>query len=95
MGIICAGLLFGIGFGMFDANNMPILCQFVGARQRATAYGIMNMVGVFAGAAITNVLGKWSDNGDLGLGFAVLAAVVAVALAVQLFALRPKTDNME
>ena len=95
VGIICAGLLFGIGFGMFDANNMPILCQFVGARQRATAYGIMNMVGVFAGAAITNVLGKWSDNGDLGLGFAVLAAVVAVALAVQLFALRPKTDNME
>ena len=95
IGIICAGLLFGIGFGMFDANNMPILCQFVGARQRATAYGIMNMVGVFAGAAITNVLGKWSDNGDLGLGFAVLAAVVAVALAVQLFALRPKTDNME
>ena len=95
IGIICAGLLFGIGFGMFDANNMPILCQFVGARQRATAYGIMNMVGVFAGAAITNVLGKWSDNGNLGLGFAVLAVVVAVALAVQLFALRPKTDNME
>ena len=55
----------------------------------------MNMVGVFAGAAITNVLGQWSDNGDLGLGFAVLAAVVAVALAVQLFALRPKTDNMD
>ena len=93
--VVGAGLLFGMGYGMFDANNMPILCQFVGARQRATAYGIMNMVGVFAGAAITNVLGKWSDNGDLGLGFAVLAAVVAVALAVQLFALRPKTDNME
>ncbi len=94
-GIVCAGLLFGIGFGMFDANNMPILCQFVGARQRATAYGIMNMVGVFAGAAITHVLGKWSDNGNLGLGFAGLAAVVAVTLAVQLYALHPKTDNME
>ena len=39
--------LFGIGFGMFDANNMPILCQFVSARYRATAYGIMNMCGVF------------------------------------------------
>ncbi len=95
VGIVCAGLLFGIGFGMFDANNMPILCQFVGARQRATAYGIMNMVGVFAGAAITHVLGKWSDDGNLGLGFAGLAAVVAVTLAVQLYALRPKTDNME
>lgn len=95
LGIILAGLLFGVGFGMFDANNMPILCQFVGSRQRATAYGVMNMVGVFAGAAITNVLGAWSDNGDLGLGIAMLAAVVAVALCVQLYALRPKTDNME
>ncbi len=95
VGVVCAGLLFGIGFGMFDANNMPILCQFVGARQRATAYGIMNMVGVFAGAAITHVLGKWSDDGNLGLGFAGLAVVVALTLVVQLSALRPKTDNME
>ncbi len=95
VGVVCAGLLFGIGFGMFDANNMPILCQFVGARQRATAYGIMNMVGVFAGAAITHVLGKWSDDGNLGLGFAGLAVVVALTLVVQLCALRPKTDNME
>jgi MFS transporter, ACS family, hexuronate transporter len=95
VGVVCAALLFGIGYGMFDSNNMPILCQFVGARTRATAYGIMNMVGVFAGAMITNVLGKWSDNGNLGLGFAVLAAVVAVALIVQLYFLRPTTDNME
>ncbi len=95
VGVVCAGLLFGIGYGMFDSNNMPILCQFVGARTRATAYGIMNMVGVFAGAMITNVLGRWSDNGNLGLGFAALAAVVAVALMVQLYFLRPTTDNME
>lgn len=27
--IVGAGFLFGVGFGMFDANNMPILCQFV------------------------------------------------------------------
>ncbi|MCI5580252.1 MAG: MFS transporter [Phocaeicola plebeius] len=93
--IVTAGLLFGIGFGMFDANNMPILCQFVSSRQRATAYGVMNMVGVFAGAFITYLLGTWSDNGDLGLGFAMLAAVVAVALAVQLYCLHPKTDNVE
>ena len=53
--VIGAGLLFGIGFGIFDANNMPILCQFVSAKHRATAYGIMNMTGVFAGAAVTEV----------------------------------------
>ncbi len=92
--VVGAGLLFGIGYGMFDANNMPILCQFVSARQRATAYGVMNMVGVFAGAVITSVLGSWSDSGQLGLGFALLAVVVALALAAQLFFLRPTTDNM-
>ncbi len=91
-----AGLLFGIGYGIFDANNMPILCQFVSVRQRATAYGVMNMTGVFAGALITDLLGTWKDNPDfeLGQGFAWLALVVAVALLLQLLSLRPKTDNM-
>lgn len=92
--VIGAGLLFGIGFGIFDANNMPILCQFVSAKHRATAYGIMNMTGVFAGAAVTEVLGKWTDGGSLGQGFAMLSIVVAAALALQIYFLRPKTDNM-
>ena len=93
--IVAAGMLFGIGFGMFDTNNMPILCQFVSAKQRATAYGVMNMAGVFAGAMITSVLGSWKNEGNLGQGFAMLAIVVAIALAVQLYFLRPKTDNFE
>ena len=93
--IIGAGLLFGIGFGVFDANNMPILCQFVSAKYRGIAYGIMNMIGVFAGAAVTELLGKWTDGGNLGQGFAMLSVIVLVALALQLYFLRPKTDNME
>lgn len=93
--VVGAGMLFGIGFGMFDANNMPILCQFVPARCRATAYGIMNMTGVFAGAAVTQVFGKWADGGQLGYGFALLGGVVATALVLQLAFLKPKTDNME
>ena len=93
--VVSAGVLFGICFGMFDANNMPILCQFVSVRQRATAYGVMNMVGVFAGAMITSVLGSWSDDGNLGMGFALLAAVVAVAVVIQLYSLRPQTDDKE
>lgn len=93
MGVISAGMLFGIGFGIFDANNMPILCQFVSPKYRATAYGIMNMTGVFAGAMVTNVLGKWSDDGNLGLGFALLSVVVAVAIALQLLFLKPKQES--
>lgn len=92
--VIGAGLLFGVGYGIFDANNMPILCQFVSAKQRATAYGIMNMTGVFAGAAVTQVLGKWTEGGNLGEGFALLGIIVLAAVAVQLYFLRPKTDNM-
>lgn len=93
--VVGAGLLFGIGYGIFDTNNMPILCQFVSRKQRATAYGVMNMIGVSASAFITHLLGRWGDSGNLGAGFAMLAIVVAIALGVQLYFLRPKTDNME
>ena len=93
-GIIGAGVLFGVGYGMFDANNMPILCQFVADRYRATAYGIMNMIGVFAGAAVTQILGQWAQGNNLDAGFAWLSVIVAAAIAIQLLFLRPKTDNM-
>ena len=53
------------------------------------------MIGVSAGAFITHLLGRWGDSGNLGAGFAMLAIVVAIALGVQLYFLRPKTDNME
>lgn len=89
--IVGAAVLFGLGFGIFDANNMPILCQFVPPRLRATAYGFMNMMGVFAGAAVTQVLGKFKDEGHFGGGFAMLALIVAAALILQLITLRPKT----
>ena len=93
--VVGAGVLFGVGYGMFDANNMPILCQIISARYRATAYGIMNMVGVFAGAAVTHILGKYTDSGNLGTAFAVLGGIVTVALVMQLACLKPTTDNAE
>lgn len=91
--IIAAALCFGFGFGMFDANNMPILCQFVSAKNRAKAYGFMNMVGVFAGAFITDVLGKSTDAGNLGKSFAMLSGIVLIALLIQLYFLRPKVND--
>jgi MFS transporter, ACS family, D-galactonate transporter len=91
--VVGAAICFGVGFGMFDANNMPILCQFVSAKYRATAYGLMNMTGVFAGAFITNLLGKSSDAGSLGKDFAMLAGIVLIALIVQLYFLRPKAND--
>ncbi len=91
--LVGAVFFFGFGYGMFDANNMPILCQFISSKHRATAYGLMNMTGVFAGAFITNVLGKSSDAGSLGKDFAMMAIVVVAALVLQLTVLRPKHND--
>jgi len=88
--VLGAAALFGFGFGMFDTNNMPILCQFVPERSRATAYGFLNTCGIFCGGLITDFLGKSTDAGNLGRDFAILGCVVVVALALQLAFLRPK-----
>ncbi len=90
-----AALLFGVGYGMFDANNMPILCQFVPSHRRASAYGLMNMTGVFMGAAVTGLLGGLVSDGNLGVGFALMGGVVALAVVLQLTLLRPQSDNLE
>uniref|UniRef100_UPI0032178A09 MFS transporter n=1 Tax=uncultured Draconibacterium sp. TaxID=1573823 RepID=UPI0032178A09 len=95
LGIIGGGVLFGIGFGMFDANNMPILCQFVSPRHRAAGYGLMNLTGVFAGAFVTELLGKSTDSGNLGRDMAMLAIPVGAAVLLQLLVLKPTTANKE
>ena len=92
---ISAGIIFGFGYGLFDSNTMPILCQFVNDRRRATAYGIMNMSGLFIGAMATNVLGSLAQDGQMGLGFVIMAGALVLAILLQLTVLKPKTLNME
>jgi MFS family permease len=91
--VLSGAILFGVGFGMFDANNMPILCQFVAPRHRAAGYGLMNMTGVFAGAFITDLLGKSTDSGQLGHDIAYLAIPVTLAVALLIFSIKPKVNN--
>ncbi len=91
--ILLGGLCFGLGFGIFDVNNMPILCQFVSSRYRATGYGLMNLVGISAGAAITSFMGKSADAGNMRHDFAKLTIVVAIAIILQLVTLNPTTIN--
>ncbi|NDW09691.1 MFS transporter [Dysgonomonas sp. 520] len=88
--IVSGALCFGLGFGMFDVNSMPILCQFVSPRYRATGYGLMNLAGISAGAVITSFLGKSIDAGNLGQDFAMLTIVVAIAIVLNLVVLKPK-----
>lgn len=92
VGLIGAAVLFGIGFGMFDTNNMPILCQIIPQKLRATAYGIMNMMGVFAGYIVTLMLGSSTDAGNLGADFSKLSIVVLVAVILMLIFVKPKPE---
>lgn len=92
VGLIGAAVLFGIGFGMFDTNNMPILCQIIPQKLRATAYGIMNMMGVFAGYIVTLMLGSSTDAGNLGADFSKLSIVVLVAVVLMLIFVKPKPE---
>ena len=91
--VVGGAVFFGIGYGMFDANNMPILCQFVSPKHRAAGYGLMNMTGVFAGAFITDWLGKSTDSGHLGRDLAMLAIPATLAIVFQLVMLKPKYAN--
>lgn len=92
---VMAALCGGFGFGLFDTNNMPIVCQFVSPGKRATAYGLMNMSGVFSGAFATGVLGRFSDENKLHEAFAWLVVVVVIAIVLQMSFLRPKTDDFK
>jgi MFS family permease len=84
---------FGFGFGMFDVNCMPILCQFASPRYRATGYGLMNLAGISSGAVITTILGKSADSGNLSRHIAFLAVFVILAIFLQLMLLHPRTAN--
>jgi MFS family permease len=88
--IVSGAICFGLGFGMFDVNSMPILCQFISSRYRATAYGLMNLVGISSGAVITNFLGKSIDAGNTTRDFILMAVVVAIAIVLNLMILKPK-----
>lgn len=92
---VLAGLFFGVGYGMFDANNMPILCQFVSSRRRAMAYGFMNSVGVIMGAITTQLLGALTESVGLGICFAIMGGILLLALALELALLRPTHDDAD
>jgi ACS family D-galactonate transporter-like MFS transporter len=93
LSILGGASCFGFGFGMFDVNSMPILCQFATPRHRATGYGLMNLAGISSGALITTFLGKSADSGNLSRDIALLAVFVVLAIFFQLLLLHPKTAN--
>jgi MFS family permease len=84
--------LFGLGWGFFDGNSMPILCQLVGPEQRATAYGLMNLVSISCGGFADWIFGVLRDQ-DTPLNgiFAVFAGIALLSVVVALL-IRPRHE---
>jgi MFS family permease len=85
-------ILFGLGWGFFDGNNMPILCQIVRPELRATGYGIMNLVSISCGGLADWGFGFLRDRQvplDMIFGVFASAAIVSIVLVLLI---RPRTD---
>ena len=88
-------ILFGLGWGLFDCNNMPILCQIARPQHRATGYGFMNLVSISVGAMATVALG-WMRDHHIGFSVAfALSAVVALFSGVIILLVRPRAENLK
>jgi MFS family permease len=77
--------VFGLGWGFFDCNNMPILCQIARPEWRATGYGIMNLVSISCGGFGDWAFGYLRDHHvALNLIFGVFAGVALLSVAIVL-----------
>ena len=89
-------IVFGLGWGFFDCNNMPILSQLVRPELRATGYGIMNFVSISCGGFADWGFGALNDNKvPLNTIFGIFASVAMFSI-VLLFFIKPViTDETE
>ena len=82
-------VIFGFGWGFFDCNSMPILCQLVGPENRAAGYGLMNFVSISCGGFADWIFGALRDqavplNGIFGVFAGIALLSVGIALSIRL-----------
>jgi sugar phosphate permease len=90
-----AGLIvFGFGWGFFDCNNMPILCQIARPEWRATGYGIMNLVSISFGGFGDWGFGLLRDRQvPLNVIFGAFAGVALLSVFIVLL-IKPREANL-
>jgi MFS family permease len=83
-------ILFGLGWGFFDSNNMPILCQIARPELRATGYGIMNLVSISCGGFADWGFGILRDRQVPLFGIFAIFASAAILSIVLVLLIRPQ-----
>jgi sugar phosphate permease len=94
LGVAIAGIVCYRAFsGFVDSNMMPILCEIVDRRYRATAYGLMNMTGTIAGGLGIYGAGAMRDAKiSLGVMVDLIAALTFVSPALFYF-MKPRRPS--
>ncbi len=88
-------ILFGLGWGFFDCNNMPILCQLVRPELRATGYGFMNLVSISCGGFADWAFGDLRDrNVSFSVIFGVFAGISLLS-AMLMLRIRPQAQTAD
>lgn len=83
-------ILFGLGWGFFDCNNMPILCQIARPDLRATGYGLMNFASISCGGFADYGFGILRDHKvPLFAIFGIFASVAVISVILVLL-IRPQ-----
>lgn len=86
-------ILFGLGWGFFDCNNMPILCQIARPELRATGYGIMNLVSISCGGFADWGFGILRDREvPLFAIFSIFASAAVLSVVIVLL-IRPRNTE--
>ena len=83
-------ILFGLGWGLFDSNNMPILCQVARPELRATGYGIMNFVSISCGGFADWGFGLMRDRHVPLFGIFAVFASAAIVSTMLVLLIRPR-----
>jgi len=86
-------ILFGLGWGVFDSNNMPILCQIARPNLRATGYGLMNLVSISCGGFADWGFGILRDRHVPLFGIFGIFASAAVVSIVLVLLIRPRNTD--
>jgi len=87
-------IVFGLGWGFFDCNNMPILCQIVRPEWRATGYGLMNLVSISCGGFGDWAFGALRDQHvPLNVIFGAFAGVALLSVFIVLL-IKPREANV-
>lgn len=83
--------VYGVGWGFFDCNNMPILSQITRPELRATGYGFMNFISISLGGTADYGFGVLRKAGvGTGVIFAGFAAAVVVSVVCMLL-IKPRS----